>query len=95
MAHDETLDIDGSPVAVEFLGRCGARYTEDGRTMSIDGAMLTGSADFLIFVGTIVQWEDGQRVSVDKRNRIVSNIARYATSRGWVVEFRAPLLPDA
>jgi len=63
--------------------------------VNIDGAMLTGDVDFLIFVGTIVQWDDGERVLVDKRNRIVSSIARYATTRGWVVEFKALLLPDA
>jgi len=62
---------------VTLLGRSGMRYREGSKTIFVDGEMLTGPVDFVIYKNSICEWEAlHETISEAEQGRIIENIRR-------------------
>ncbi|MDB4941681.1 MAG: Immunity protein 74 [Labilithrix sp.] len=80
-------EMSGPGCGITMLGRAGLRYREGTQTVLVDGEMLTGPFDFVIYKTSIVEWE-GSGVPIDdtKRNEIVANIDAAFQQNGLTVD---------
>ena len=68
-------EMTGPGCGVTVLGRAGLRYREGSQTVFVDGEMLTGPFDFMIYANSIRVWEGTKTLIADaKRKEIVANI---------------------
>jgi hypothetical protein len=82
-----TTEMSGPGCGVTVLGRAGLRYREGDRTIFVDGEMLTGEFDFVIYAGSIRAWESsGEPIAEAERQRIVSNIQAAFRQNGMAVD---------
>jgi hypothetical protein len=72
---------------VTILGRSGLRYREGSKTLLVDGEMLTGSFDFVIYANSIKTWEGtGEAISDAERQRIVASIRSVLQQNGLALD---------
>jgi len=83
MAQEMTL----SDFGVTILGRSGLRYRQGMKTVSIDGEMLTGAFDFVVYTNSIARWDDDRVISDDERKTIVANIEAVFRANGLSADF--------
>lgn len=76
-------ELIGPGCGVTILGRSGMRYREGSETVFVDGEMLTGAFDFVVYVNSIKAWEGSHRpISDAERQRIVANIQTACRQNG-------------
>lgn len=81
-------ELSGPNCRVTILGRSGLVYREGARTVNVDGEMLTGSHDFVVYVDSIRTWEDsGDAIDAKERQRILSSIESAFRQQGLAVVF--------
>ena len=68
------MEMTNENCGVTILGRSGMRYREGTRTLFVDGEMLTGKSDFIIYLGSVQAWDDNVNVTDQDRARILANI---------------------
>jgi hypothetical protein len=80
-------EMIGPGCGVTVLGRAGLRYREGSATAFVDGEMLTGPFDFVIYEKSIRMWE-GSNAPIDdvKRQEIVANIKAAFQQNGLKVD---------
>jgi hypothetical protein len=77
----------GPGCGVTVLGRAGLRYREGSRTIFVDGEMLTGKYDFVIYSSSIQAWEGSKEpISEDERRRIVANVQAAFQQNGLAAD---------
>jgi hypothetical protein len=82
-----STEISGPGCSVTVLGRAGLRYREGDRTIFVDGKMLTGEFDFVVYASSISAWESsGERIAEAERKRIISNIEAAFRQNGMRVD---------
>ena len=83
-------EMIGHGCVVTVLGRAGLRYREGARSVIVDGEMLTGAFDFVVYENSICVWE-GSNSPIDeaKRKEIVSNIIAAFRQHGLNVDVEA------
>lgn len=70
-----TSELQGPGYSVAILGRNGIRYREGARSVFVDGEMLVGDYDFVIYASSIRQWESSEQVISDsEKQKILRNI---------------------
>lgn len=80
-------EMNGPGCGVTVLGRAGLRYREGARSIFVDGEMLTGKFDFVIYASSIRAWEgDAQVIADDERRRIVANIQATFQQNGLALD---------
>jgi len=68
---------------VTLLGRSGMRYREGPKTVFVDGEILSGAFDFVIYKSSIQAWEASKElISESERDRIVANIKNVCSNHG-------------
>jgi hypothetical protein len=75
-------------VSVEVLGRTGIRYSEGGRSCSVDSEVLATPA-IAVWPSGIRSWNPphaDEPLTDDDRRRILQNIAEAFASQGWGLE---------
>jgi hypothetical protein len=75
-------------VSVEVLGRTGIRYSEGGRSCSVDSEVLATPA-IAVWPSGIRSWNPphaDEPLTDDDRRRILQNIAEAFGSQGWRLE---------
>ncbi len=73
---------------VTLLGRSGVRYREGSKTVFINGEMLTGEFDLVVYTNSIKVWEGSQEpVSEESKQRILTNMQAVFRKHGVVVDF--------
>jgi hypothetical protein len=83
MAQEMTL----SDFRVTILGRSGLRYRHGTKTVFIDGEMLTGAFDFVVYTNSIARWDDARVISEGERKTIVANIGAVFRANGLTADF--------
>jgi hypothetical protein len=68
------LEMTNENCGVTISERSGMRYREGTRSLFVDGEMLTGESDFIVYPGSIQVWDDGAKVTNQDSIRIVENI---------------------
>jgi hypothetical protein len=83
-------EMIGPGCGVTMLGRSGLRYREGLSSVFVDGEMLTGSFDFVIYEKSIRAWE-GSNVTIDevKRKEIIANIKATFVANGLAIDVEA------
>jgi hypothetical protein len=75
-------------LGVTILGRGGIRYREGARVVAIDGEMLTGAFDLVVYTGSIKVWDDTKKtISNEERKQIVANMESVFRKHGLTVDF--------
>lgn len=67
------------------LTRSKVHLDVDGRGVTIDGEMLVpmeGQPDFVVFSGMMKNWDDGDPISADDKQRILDQIRGEAEAQG-------------
>ncbi len=75
--------------SVEIHGFSAILYREAGRTLSIEAETLATPGSMALYSGSIERWappHDAEEISVDERQRVVSNIARAFAWAGLKLE---------
>jgi len=80
-------EMNGPDCGVTVLGRSGLRYRHGAQTLFVDGEMLTGPFDFVVYEKSIQTWEGtNERVSDEQRKEIVAKILATFQQNGLRVD---------
>jgi hypothetical protein len=80
-------EMIGAGCSVTILGRSGLRYQEGSKSLFVDGEMLAGAVDFVIYINSIRAWEgSNEAISDDERQRIIANIKSVFQQNGLAVD---------
>ena len=76
-------EMIGPDCGVTILGRSGMRYREGSDTVFVDGEMLTGAFDFVVYASSINEWEGSHRpISDSEREAIIKKIQSTCSQNG-------------
>jgi hypothetical protein len=79
--------IEKDGVVVELLGRCGLKYTDGPRTVFVDGEVLVGGSDYVVYEKGMRPWDAaGAPISDDDRARILARIKEAFAANGMILE---------
>lgn len=73
------------PFSVRPCGRATFEYQEGERCVIVEGELLIGNPDYLIYAGSIKQWQsphEHESISAAKRREIVANVGEYLRRSG-------------
>jgi hypothetical protein len=93
-------EISGNGFTIELLGRAGLKYTEGSMVVFVDGEVLVGSSDYVVYENGMGPWDgyvdasaplvpsdkDPRRLPEHERKRIIVNIKAAFTANGMVLE---------
>jgi hypothetical protein len=82
-----STEMIGPNCSVTVLGRAGLRYREGSATVLIDGEMLVGNVDFVVYAASIQRWENsGEAIPAERKRQIIDNILVTFRQNGLVAE---------
>ena len=78
--------IDGD-TSVTLLGRAGLVYRKGPKSVRLDGELLVGKPNYVVFKYSMREWQESRApLTDDERTQIMSDIERlFAQHRGVVV----------
>ena len=79
--------IEKDGIVVELLGRCGLKYIDGPRTVFVDGEVLVGGSDYVVYEKGMRPWDaTGTPISDADRTRILARIKEAFAANGMVLE---------
>lgn len=79
--------VENEGVVVELLGRCGLKYTAGARSAFVDGEILVGKSDYLVYQNRMRPWSPTDApISEDERKEILANILQTFAANGMAAE---------
>jgi len=85
---DGNEEMVGDGFRINVLGRSGLTYTRGSRTATIDGEMLVGSFDFVVYTGSIRDWDGSAGpITDEEKKQILADIEAAFRSSGLAVDF--------
>lgn len=77
---------------VQFTGRFSAQYKEDGRTVSlqVEDGLTGGKPSIIVNPASFAQWDDGQAISAQQRDRMFNNLRNAIEFQGLLLTIQSP-----
>lgn len=67
---------------IELTGRAGAVFSQDGRTMELDGELMASGSDWVLYGASVGRWSDGAEATPSEKNDVIRQVVELLSKEG-------------